>query len=667
MRRGGLSEFGQTPILVPCAAVVVVLLIWSQDGAGQALTSWAPGTLLVLALLAVTVIALRDGWSGAPRSVRAATLALGGFTVWSFASIAWAGDAGAAWDGANRTLLYLAVFALFALWRQTARSGSLLLGAWTLGMVALALVTLLRISGAADVSTLFAEDRLSDPAGYPNAAACMWLMALWPAVVLAANRRVHFALRGVVAGGAVLLLEVALLSLSRGALFAFPVVAIVFFACFPDRLRRFAVAVPIAIAAAAAVPAVLDVGPAVLAGGNASTEVDAMVAHVLIAAFVAGIVVAAAAWFETGREFTSSTTEMVRRVTTALAIVTVVLIASAGAIRAGNPVDRVNSAWDSFKGGYAEQDQGSRLVSGLGSNRYDFYRVGLDLFKDHPLRGVGADNYFIEYLQQGRSTETPRYPHSVELRTASQTGVVGVALMLAFLGFAAAAVVSVRRARDPVAAAVATGAAMVFVYWLVHDSVDWFWEFAGLGAPAFAFLGLACALAPRRQINDDEVAAARGVRWALIAALAVAAVSVTLPWLSERDVQKAAAVYDSQPFTAYDRLKQAARLNPLSSRPELVAGSIALRYSDFTRADQRFSDALERVPDDQYATLMRGAIASDRGDRAAALRLLDRAATLAPRDRLTLEARAIARDGGRIDVANLTRKILGRATVFSSR
>ena len=38
---------------------------------------------------------------------------------------------------------------------------------------------------------------------------------------------------------------------------------------------------------------------------------------------------------------------------------------------------------------------------------------------------------------------------------------------------------------------------MVFAYWVVHGSVDWLWEYPGLGGPAFALLGVAVALAGR--------------------------------------------------------------------------------------------------------------------------------------------------------------------------
>ena len=43
---------------------------------------------------------------------------LAAYTALSYLSILWAGVPGAAWEGADRTLLYLLVFALFACWRQ---------------------------------------------------------------------------------------------------------------------------------------------------------------------------------------------------------------------------------------------------------------------------------------------------------------------------------------------------------------------------------------------------------------------------------------------------------------------------------------------------------------------------------------------------------------------
>ena len=57
---------------------------------------------------------------------------------------------------------------------------------------------------------------------------------------------------------------------------------------------------------------------------------------------------------------------------------------------------------------------GNRLLSGLGSNRYDFYRVALDEFVAHPLVGIGADNFQQQYLARG-----PQRRDALATRTAS--------------------------------------------------------------------------------------------------------------------------------------------------------------------------------------------------------------------------------------------------------
>ena len=94
----------------------------------------------------------------------------------------------------------------------------------------------------------------------------------------------------------------------------------------------------------------------------------------------------------------------------------------------------------------------------------------------------------------------------------------------------------------------------------------------------------------------------------------------TAPWLSQLEVQSAARVWTKSPQTAYARLNDAARLNPLSDEAYLVAGSIALRFGDLARADHEFALALGRTPGDAYATLERGAIASTENDRRAGAR-----------------------------------------------
>ena len=115
---------------------------------------------------------------------------------------------------------------------------------------------------------------------------------------------------------------------------------------------------------------------------------------------------------------------------------------------------------------------------------------------------------------------------------------------------------------------------------------------------------------------------------ALVALVLVAALAA--PWLSRLQIESAAGIWTRAPRVAYARLEDAASLNPLSDEAYVVAGSIALRYGQLQRADHDFKLALRRTPDDAYATLERGAIASARGERARALVLLRRAVELEP-------------------------------------
>ncbi len=684
-----IDSLREAPATVPALAALALFVVWATDQAGYPLTHWAPGGLIVMALLGIALLLVRLPVAEIPTPVKLTLGCLAAYTALSFASILWASVPGDAWEGANRTLLYLLVFALFALWPQRGRSAVLLLGAWTVATIGVAVFVALHVNAAAHSSVrlqaLLPGGRLSYPAGYVNASAAQWLIAFWPALLLAREARLHWSVRGLLAGGAVLLAAVALLSVSRGSLYATPVMLVLVFALLPGRARTFALLVPVAAGIAAAVPSVLRVGERIEHGHNATAAVHAATTATFLAGLAAGLVVAAGAAIESRSKLSETSARRVRRGVGAVAIVALVAVLAGGWVAAGNPVARARHAWDTFKSGsgYAANGSGNRLISGLGSQRYDFYRVALDEFLDHPLVGIGADNFQQQYLVHGRSDETPHYPHSVELRTLAETGLVGALLALVGLGAALLAGWRGLRGSDPLGRTVAAAALAGFAYWVVHGSFDWFWEFAGLGAPAFAMLGLACALAPRQAVTEAVYASGRsapsvpswrslmpgsnvgrlGIVVGAIMTLA-AAVSLGAPWLSQLEIESAARIWPKAPATAYTRLNNAARLNPLSDEPYLVAGSIALRFGDLQRADHEFALALQRTPGDAYATLERGAIASARGNRAGALMLLQRAVRLNSRDPLMRETLRLARRGERVNVYKLNRSILLKAQQF---
>ncbi len=283
------------PATVPALGALVLFVFWAANQAGYPVTHWAPGGVILLALLAITLWSVPLRLAQVPVAIRVALACLALYTALSFLSILWAAVPGSAWEGANRTLLYLLVFALFALWPARAESAALLLGAWVLAMIGLAAFVLLHVNGHGSLAWFADEGRLSYPAGYENASAATWVMALWPALLLAREPRLPWALRGLLAGGVVVLADLALLSQSRGALYSTPVMLVLIFAILPGRVRTFALLVPVVAGIGITAPTVLRVGERVRHGGDAHAALHAATAATFLAALVVGVVVAAGA------------------------------------------------------------------------------------------------------------------------------------------------------------------------------------------------------------------------------------------------------------------------------------------------------------------------------------------------------------------------------------
>ena len=132
---------------------------------------------------------------------------------------------------------------------------------------------------------------------------------------------------------------------------------------------------------------------------------------------------------------------------------------------------------------------GARLVS-LQSNRYAYWRVALRAFGQQPVYGVGAGGWAVDWLRWRPFLEGAQDAHSLELQTLAELGIVGLALLAAFLaGVALAARDALRRA--PAAAA---GAVAAVVTYVAHSPLDWDWQMPAVTLVALVLAGALLAL-----------------------------------------------------------------------------------------------------------------------------------------------------------------------------
>lgn len=658
------------PALLPALLAFAVGIAWQVAGGGYAATSWYPGALFVLALLAVVAATYRGLVTGVSRTLGLALVFFAAFTVWNFLSIGWADAQGDAWDGANRTLLYLTVFALFALlpWRAGAAAG--LLATYCVATAVVGWVFLMRAAGADDPTDAFVTSRFGDPIGYPNANSALFFAAFWPALVLASRREVPWPARGVLLGAAGLLLQLGLLPQSRGSLAAAPIVLALMLVLGPGRIRTLVFLVPVAAVTLAASSTLLRVD---LFDGE---DVGAALLDTRTALIISVLALVAVGWVLAAADRRLRVPpQLARRLSVVGAAVAALVTLAAVVVlvpRVGDPVQRVDSAWEQFLGPPVVDEQvDSHFASSLGGgNRYDIWRVALRQFRDQPLTGIGSDNFAADYVRERSYRDEPQYPHSLPVRIIAQTGVVGSLLFAGSLMLALVAAWRALRRAESFARAVSVAALLSFALWLVHGSVDWFWELPALGLPAFACLGLAAGLGRAGAGVPSAMSTRRPLRataGAVAAALALAAgASYAFPWLAARHVQTAAGIWRSEPEAAFAELERARRLNPLSDRADLILGAIGSRIGDRVRMRRGFTRALDRNPHNWYAQLELGVLEAVEGNRGAALRRLRRSRALNPREQVTRDVEARVRARERITLAQVDDAFLDRLEATSS-
>jgi hypothetical protein len=590
--------------LLPLVALTAVTCWWGAKAGGFFSTVLLPGTVVLCATLAM--LAWIAPWRGSLRAsptvivAVAAPIALG---AWAALSAVWSPAPEVAIEDAQRILAYAVAFGL-GLWLC-----DLLGGRTHLALVPLAIagafaggIAVIGMHGADHPGRYLDTDgTLEFPLGYRNANAAFFLIALWPALGLAARRGGLWPGRAAALASATLCLCMGMLSQSRGSMIAGAAALCVYVAFSRDRARRLAWLAAAAMPALIVLPAATDLYQAANAGaplGSLDDELRRAANAAALSATVALAIGAAAALLESRLPASPRAGRIADRIALA-GLVAIVLGGSVAFVAAvGDPLDWLGQRASEFRRGESSQPIGkaSRFTLNARTGRGELWRIALLDFRDHPLLGDGAGGYRYTYLRERRPDAPPavRDAHSVELENLSELGIVGLALFASAVAAAAAGALRARRL-GPAGAWVSAFALTAGAYWLVHSSLDWFWPYPAVTAPVFALLGSACAPA----VRIDRPPAGRGrARLALAAGAVTLAVSTVPPFLSQRYVDDAYEAWQSDPARAYDDLDRARSLNPLSVEPLLAEGAIARASGDRPRAVEAFRAAIDKRPEE---------------------------------------------------------------------
>ncbi len=639
--------------LAPHAAAAIpgvlasgLMLLWGVHDGGYDADTWYWGALLLLAATG-GVAAWRGAalWRSLSRPLVIALVAFAGYVAWSYLSITWAGSPGDALEGSNRALLYLLLFLFLAALPWTPEAALAALGCFVAGVGAIALVLLWRLAAGDHIGALVIQGRLAAPTGYFNSTAALFTMGGLTALVLSARRSLAVPLRAALLAGACATLQLAVIVQSRGWLFTLPLVALV--TLWLAR-RRIAVILGAGLVAACLLPnlhALLHVYGSASGADLASAAERA--GHGALIASALALLLGAAGTLADRRLPRPRVAAGARRAAVAAVAAFALAAAGLGAVAAthGHPLRFVSRQWRGFSHQQTVFATGSHFGD-VGSGRYDFWRAALDAFAAHPIGGLGQDNFADYYVTHRRTSEEPSWTHSLEMRLLAHTGIVGTALFVVFLVAALVAALRARR-RDGLPGAVAGAALIPLTVWLIHGSIDWFWEIPALSGPALGFLAVGAALTHPAAVETPApvaepvpvaraapVAARRarvGRRAGLVLAsvvFAAAALALALPYLATREVSLASDVGVSNPPTALHDLARAATLDPLSAEPARVAGLIALRAGLYREAQERFAEAIAREPGGWLAWLGAGLAASSLDERDLARRDLARAVAI---------------------------------------
>lgn len=591
-----------------------------------------------IALVAILAGALprrrlgRLGW--------AALALLAALAAWTALSLTWTESVERTFRELALVTTYVGVFAL-ALGSRARGETERLLCALAVGVVVVCAVALLSRLHPAwfptghQTATFLSStrERLSYPLNYWNGLAALIAIGLPLLLQIAADARSAL-LRGVAAAALPALTLTIFFTLSRAGIAAAAIALALYLALARDRLPKLATLLVGGAGGAVLVLAAnqRDALQNGLLNEAARQQGNEILAMTVVVCLVAGLV---GSWVSRPLRAESRPRWSLldrRQALVASAAAAVVILVAALALDAPG---RASDGWSEFKRGDGPGKGAGRLASAAGQSRYQFWAAAVRENATRPLSGTGAGTFEYWWARDGDADDIVRDAHSLYFQTLGELGIVGLALLAAFLlailGAGARAVARAGRdLRSPLAAALAG-----CVAFCVIAATDWVWQIPVLPVALLllgaGLLGEAGGVGP----GDRPARLRLPLRLAFVPVALLAIVAIAIPLTSATLLRQSEADARAGDLdAALSAARSAQNAEPGAAAPRLQQALVLESMGDLEAAVAAARGAAEREPTNWRNFLVLSRIEAQRGNAAAAVAAFRRARSLNPRSPL---------------------------------
>jgi len=570
-----------------------------------------------------------------------AWLALGllaAFAVWTALSLGWTESIDRTSADVARVGGYLGVLCL-AVFSRGRRESQRVIGAVAAGIVLVSLVGLLSrlhpawFSEATHSATFLTDsERLSYPLNYWNGLAGLIAIGLPLLLQVATCARAVWA-RALAAAALPAMALTIFLTLSRGGIAAAILAVALFLALTSDRLPKLLTLLvtgaggAILVAAAASRDA-LQHGAL---NATARSQGDELLWIALAVCLVVGLVQVGLSSPGVARGRPGWT--RMSRSNALAATVAGALVVLVAAIVLGVP-GRISNGWDEFREGGAAGSGAGRLGSVAGQNRYQLWGAAVRENESKPLTGTGSGTFEFWWNRDGETAETVRDTHSLYLQTLGELGIVGLALLAAFLiaifvGGARRLLAAPEAARPLYAAALAGLTAFC-----VTAIFDWMWQIPVLPV-AMLLLASILVMPPAGPDPERDRGLPVPLRIGVAVAALVAIVAIAIPLASTSLVRQSEAdARDGDLASALGAARTAQNVQPDTAAPRLQQALVLEAQGQLAPAAVAARAATERESTNWRDWLVLSRIEAERGRAGPAVRAYSEAKSLNPRSEL---------------------------------